>query len=281
MTKQKSHLAERVIVLTGAASGFGRLISEMAAEKGASVVGGDINEEALNETFGAMRDKGLSVAWRVVDVANQDDMAALAALAVEQFGRIDVMINNAGIMPLAFFSDHKSASLAWDKAIDVNIKGVLHGTSAVYDQMIAQGQGHVVNISSTYSNAPTEGAGVYGATKTAVNMLSESLRIEAQGKIKVSIVRPTGVPTTGLAGSIVNPKATIGMVGHHLKEANTKMNQFFSNELPAEYSEPDKIGYFALDPEVVAETILYVIDQPWGVSISDITVRAAGEPYLL
>ncbi len=281
MGEANSRLAGRVVVITGAASGFGRLVAERAAQRGASVVGGDLNEAALAEAFTAMAELGLPVAWRAVDVANPQDMQALAALAVARFGRIDVLVNNAGIMPLAFFADHARAAAAWSQAIDVNLKGVVNGIAAVFDQMIAQGQGHVVNISSTYSNAPTEGAGVYAATKAAVNMISESLRIEGQGRIKVSIVRPTGVPTTGLGAGVINRRASIGMVGHHAETAVAKMKQLFSNSLPAEFSDPERIGYFALDPGVVADTILHVIDQPWGVSISDITVRAAGEPYLL
>ena len=281
MVEPASRLSDRVIVITGAASGFGLLVAQRAAERGARVVGGDLNSDVLAEAFGALAARGLNVAWRVVDVTSAQDMKALASLAVERFDRIDVLVNNAGIMPLAFFADHERAAAGWSKAIDVNLKGVVNGISAVFDQMIAQGQGHVVNISSTYSNAPTEGAGVYAATKAAVNMVSESLRIEGQGRIKVSIVRPTGVPTTGLGAGVINRRASIGMVGHHAEVALAKMKQLFSNSLPAEFADPEQIGYFALDPAVVAETILYVIDQPWGVSISDITVRAAGEPYLL
>lgn len=276
-----SHLAQRVIVITGAASGFGRLVVESAAERGASVVGGDIDGDALGQVFGALQGRGLAVAWRAADVVDPDQMQALTALAVERFGRIDVLINNAGVMPLAFFADHAHAAAGWSQAIDINLKGVVNGIAAVYDQMIAQGCGHVVNVSSTYGNAPTEGAGVYAATKTAVNMLSESLRIEAQGRIKVSVVRPTGVPATGLARSIVNMRATIGMLGHHAADAGAKMKQLLSDSLPPEHADPDQIGYFALDPQIVADAILYVVDQPWGVSISDLTVRAAGEPYLL
>jgi NADP-dependent 3-hydroxy acid dehydrogenase YdfG len=274
-------LAERVIVITGAGGGFGALVAEAAAGRGASVVGVDIDGDALERSFGALAERGLSVAWRATDVSDLDDMRALAAFAVERFGRIDVMVNNAGVMPLAFFADHERAADAWSRAVDVNIKGVVNGIAAVYDHMITQGRGHVVNISSTYSNAPTEGSGVYGATKTAVNMISESLRVEAQGKIKVSIVRPTGVPTTGLGGGIVNQAAVVGMVGHHGKVANERMGQLFAGALPDDCTDPDSIGYFALDPRHVAEAIIHVIDQPWGVSISDITVRAAGEPYLL
>jgi NADP-dependent 3-hydroxy acid dehydrogenase YdfG len=275
------HLAERVIVVTGAAGGFGLLIAERAAERGAAVVGADVDEAALAAAFTPLLARGMRVAYRAADVTDLDDMTALAAFAVDAFGRVDVIVNNAGTMPLGFFADHERAADAWAQAIDVNVKGVLNGIAAVYDHMMAQGRGHVVNISSTYGNAGTEGSGVYSATKSAVNILSESLRVEAQGKIKVSVVRPTGVPTTGLGKSIVNPRAVIGMTGHHAADANTKMQQLFAGELPATHTDPDSIRYFALDAEHVAEVVLYVIDQPWGVSISDITVRASGEPYLL
>src|SRR6202020_3445767 len=101
----------------------------------------------------------------------------------------------------------------WHKAIDINIKGVVNGISAVYDTMIKQGRGQVVNISSIYGNAGTEGSGVYSATKAAVDVLSDSLRVEAQGRIKVTTVKPTGLLGSNLAGGVVNEAAVIGIVG--------------------------------------------------------------------
>jgi NADP-dependent 3-hydroxy acid dehydrogenase YdfG len=277
----RDRLGERTIVITGAGGGFGRIVAEMAAARGANVVGADIDEDALASGFEPMTERGLSVAWKRADVTDLDDMRALATFTIERFGRIDVMVNNAGLMPLSFFSDHEVAAAAWSKAIDVNIKGVINGIAAVHPHMIEQGRGHVINISSTYGNAGTDGSGVYSATKSAVNVLSESLRIESQGRIKVSVVRPTGVPSTGLAASIVNERAVVGMLGHHQRAAATKMQQLFAGELPTEFADPEQIGYFSLDATHVAEAIVYVIDQPWGVSISDLTVRASGEPFLL
>ena len=116
-------------------------------------------------------------------------------------------------MPLADFADHERAWEKWHKAIDINIKGVVNGIAAVYDQMIAQGRGHVVNISSIYGNAGVEGAGVYSATKAAVTALSDSLRVEAAGKIKVTTIKPTGVLGTNLASTVVNEMAIMGLVG--------------------------------------------------------------------
>ena len=103
---------------------------------------------------------------------------------MDTFGGVDILVNNAGTMPLAFYEDHAIASEAWDRCIDVNIKGVLNGIMAVYDTMIGQGQGHVVNLSSIYGNAGVAGSAVYSATKSAVNELSNSLRLESQGKLK-------------------------------------------------------------------------------------------------
>ncbi len=274
-------LADRIIVITGAAGGFGAAAAEIAASRGAKVVGADIDEAALDTTFKAFADRGLDVAWRRSDVVDLADMQALAAFALERFGRIDVMVNNAGMMPLAFFGDHEIAAGRWSAAIDVNIKGVVNGIAAVYDIMTAQGRGHVINVSSTYAALGSEGSGVYSATKSAVNVLSESLRVEAQGRIKVTVVRPSGVPTTGLGGTMVNPRASVGNIGHHAQAAGRGVQQLLSGTLPGELADREQITYFSLNAHDVGEAIVHVIDQPWGVSISDITVRAAGEPYLL
>ncbi|MBY0276820.1 SDR family NAD(P)-dependent oxidoreductase, partial [Candidatus Binatia bacterium] len=215
------------------------------------------------------------------DVASIADVRALARGAVDAFGAIDVMVNNAGIMPLAFFSDHAQALDAWHRCIDVNMKGVLNGMVAVYDQMIAQGRGHVINLSSIYGNFPVVGAAVYGATKAAVNFLSESLRVEARGKIKVTIVKPTGVPTTGLAGTVVNQAAAVGIVAQNMGDFMEMFGQIAEGKFPADKLDPSSIAYPSLAPEFIADAIVHAIDQPWGVSIGDVTVRAAGDHFIL
>jgi NADP-dependent 3-hydroxy acid dehydrogenase YdfG len=218
------------------------------------------------------------VAADVTDIAQ---MRALAQAAVDAYGRIDVMVNNAGVMPLAFFADHEAALGPWQRCIDVNMKGVLNGMVAVYDQMIAQGRGHVVNLSSIYGNAPVAGAGVYGATKAAVNFLSEALRVESRGRIKVTIVKPTGVPGTGLAAGIVNPEAVVGILAQNKAEFEATMEKLMSGSLPTEQLDPEGIGYVMLDPGFIADQILHTIDQPWGVSVGDITIRAVGDHFVL
>ncbi|MYF10049.1 MAG: SDR family NAD(P)-dependent oxidoreductase [Gammaproteobacteria bacterium] len=274
-------IKNRVIVVTGAGGGFGQLISQKCAVLGARIVCADINEEGLDQTITNITEAGGQGISQRTDVTSYSDLQALAAKAVNEFGAIDVMVNNAGTMPLAFYSDHAQAMAAWTRCIDINIKGVLHGIAAVHDQMISQGRGHVVNISSIYGNFPVVGAAVYGASKAAVNFLSESLRVEAQGKIKVTIVRPTGVPMTGLVGTIVNQEAIVGITGQNAEVTGARYAEILSGQAPPEVLDKDSIAYFGLDADSLTDQVVHAINQPWGVSIAEVTVRASGERYVL
>lgn len=276
-----SHIAGRSIVITGAGGGFGRLIATKAAAAGAKVACGDIDAAGLAGTEAAIRGGNGAVLTRVTDVTDAGAMRALADAAAEAFGGVDVIVNNAGVMPLAFYSDHAAALAAWNRCIDINIKGVLNGIVAVYDRMIAQGRGHVVNISSIYGNFPVAGAGVYGATKAAVNFLSDALRVEGQGKIKVTTIRPTGVPATGLGAGVINREAIVGILGQNAASYGAAMAGLAAGEAAAGALDPEDIGYLALDPGYIADAVVAAIDQPWGVTLSDITVRAAGDGYIL
>ena len=276
-----NHLDDRVVVVTGAASGFGRLLTTKLSGHGASVVACDVAEEALLESVDDAISGGGTAVAQVADVTDLGQMQAAVSTAVERFGRVDVMVNNAGVMPLAFYADHARAAAAWDRCIDVNLKGVLHGIIAVHDQMIEQGRGHVVNLSSIYGNHPVAGAAVYGATKAAVAFLSDALRIESQGRIKVTTIRPTGVPGTGLGEGIVNPEAIGGILGAAMPEYLGQVMAVAAGDGTPQQIDPDRIEYLMLDPELLADQIVHTIDQPWGVSISDVTVRASGDRYLL
>ena len=275
-----TYLQDKVIIVTGAASGFGRLISEKCAAGGAKVVGVDVSVDALNEEFEGIRAAGHDGTAQVADVADMAQMRAAAAHAVDTYGRIDVMVNNAGVMPLAFFADHDRAWEKWHKAIDINIKGVVNGIAAVYDTMIEQGRGQVVNISSIYGGAGTEGSGVYSATKAAVDALSNSLRVEAQGKIKVTTIRPTGVLGTHLAGGVVNDAAVIGITGQKGGLFAENLGNMMTGALRPEQQDVDSIGYWLITPDDLTDSVIHAIDQPWGISISDVTVRASGENYV-
>ena len=153
----------KVIIITGAGSGFGALASQRLAERGAKLVCCDINGESAEATVETITGKGGEAIATTADVSKLDDMRRVAALSIERFGAIDVLVNNAGTMPLAFLADHAAAAEAWSRCIDINFKGVMNGTCAVYDQMIAQGRGQVINISSIFGNIPVMGGSVYGA----------------------------------------------------------------------------------------------------------------------
>jgi NADP-dependent 3-hydroxy acid dehydrogenase YdfG len=210
MSEYLKYVKEKVIIVTGAASGFGKLISEKCAAGGARVVGVDVSAEGLNEVFEGIRAAGFEG----------------------------------------------------------------------YDTMIKQGRGQVVNISSIYGNAGTEGSGVYSATKAAVDVLSDSLRVEAQGKIKVTTVKPTGVLGTNLAGGVVNEAAVIGIVGQKGAQFLENAGNLQTGALRPEQMDVDSVEYWLITPDDLANAVVHVIDQPWGINISDVTVRASGENYV-
>ena len=276
-----NYLTDKVVIITGAGGGFGRLLCEKVAGFGGSVVAADISEEMLSGVALSLEDAPGDIVAKVTDVTLRRDVKALTAFAMQEFGRIDVLVNNAGVMPLAFYADHADAEDAWDRCIDINFKGVLNGISAVYDQMIDQGSGHVVNLSSIYGNFPVAGAAVYGATKAAVNFLSESLRVESQGKIKVTTIKPTGVPATGLGGGVINPTAIAGILGANAEQYLAKFQAVQAGTLDERLLDPENIEYYALDPDLLTDQIIYAMNQPLGVSISELTVRASGDAYVI
>ncbi len=275
-----NYVQGKVVMITGAGSGFGRLTSTALAAMGASIVAIDVNAAATQETVDAITAAGGVATAVEADVTDKGQMDRAARAAVDTYGAIDVLVNNAGVMPLAFFADHAAAWQAWDRCIDINIKGVVNGITAVYDQMIEQGRGHIVNISSIYGNQGTAGSGVYSATKAAVIVLSDALRVETQGRIKVTVIRPTGVPGTALAGGVVNPAAVVGLTGQHVLQFGERIGQWAEGRLPAAQADRDDVQYWTLSPDDLAEHIVRVVNLPWGVNVSDITVRATGEDYI-
>lgn len=275
-----NHLKDKVILITGAGSGFGKLIAEKCAAGGAKVVGTDVDSANLSEVFLAIRGDGHQALDVTADVTDAAAMRDAVRRAVDEFGAVDVLVNNAGVMPLAYFADHEQALDRWHKCIDINFKGVVNGIAAVYDQMIAQHRGQVVNISSIYGNAGIAGSGVYSATKAAVTVLSDSLRIESKGKIKVTTIKPTGITGTNLASWIVNEEAIMGLVGQRAQSYREHVEALMADSLPHELADVDSIKYWLIKPDDLANAVVHVIDQPWGISLSDVTVRASGEDYL-
>ena len=275
---QKNYVEGKVIIITGASSGFGKLTAKRAAEMGGKIVLAARSEEKLKETVAEIKAAGGEASYIVTDVAKKDDVFAMAKFAVDTYGRIDVLVNNAGTMPLAFFSEHEQALDKWEQCIDISIKGTIFGISAVYDQMIKQGQGQVINVSSIYANFPVAGAGVYQVAKMCVQYLAESLRSECQGKIKVTTIKPTGFMKTNLSSSVVDQMAMMPAVAGPLEILSNWVEEA---PLRPDFHDINSMTYNDPDPQVLADNIIYAINQPWGVSIGDLTVRASGESFVI
>lgn len=275
---QKNYVEGKVIIITGASSGFGKLTAKRAAEMGGKIVLAARSEEKLKETVAEIKAAGGEASYIVTDVAKKDDVFAMAKFAVDTYGRIDVLVNNAGTMPLAFFSEHEQALDKWEQCIDISIKGTIFSISAVYDQMIKQGQGQVINVSSIYANFPVAGAGVYQVAKMGVQYLAESLRSECQGKIKVTTIKPTGFMKTNLSSSVVDQMAMMPAVAGPLEILSNWVEEA---PLRPDFHDINSMTYNDPDPQVLADNIIYAINQPWGVSIGDLTVRASGESFVI
>ena len=183
-----------IVVITGASSGIGRATALLLASRCAKLVLGARREQELAKVAGEIEAAGGSVAYRVTDVTRREDLQALVEFACQRFGRIDVLINNAGIGPISRFDALKVDD--WDAMIDVNIKGVLYGIAAALPHMQRQKSGHIINVSSVAGHKVRPGGAVYSATKHAVRALSEGLRQEVKPyNIRTTVISPGAVAT--------------------------------------------------------------------------------------
>ncbi|AVB23798.1 SDR family oxidoreductase [Pseudomonas syringae pv. syringae] len=243
-----SNIQGKVVLITGASSGIGEAAARLIAAKGAHVVLGARRSERLQTLAADIEAQGGSARFRALDVTEALDMQAFADFATHEFGKIDVIINNAGVMPLSPLAALKIAE--WNQMLDVNVRGVLHGIAAVLPSMQAQGHGQIINISSIGGLAVSPTAAVYCATKFAVRAISDGLRQETD-KIRVTVVCP-GVVESALADSISDETAREAM------KAFRKV---------------------ALEPDAIARALVYAIEQPDGVDVSEIVVRPTGSAY--
>ncbi|WP_447729271.1 SDR family oxidoreductase [Pseudoxanthomonas suwonensis] len=237
----------KVVLITGASSGIGQATARVLAARGAHVVPGARRLERLQQLVEAIRADGGTASACALDVTDRASVQAFADHALQRFGRIDVIVNNAGIMPLAPMSALKVDE--WDAMLDVNVRGVLHGIAAVLPTMQAQGSGHVINVSSIGGLYAMPTAAVYCATKFAVRAISDGLRQE-NDRIRVTCVYP-GVVESELASAITH------------------------EDTAAAIAEFRKV---ALKPEAIANAIAHAIGQPDDVDTSDIVVRPVAHP---
>jgi NADP-dependent 3-hydroxy acid dehydrogenase YdfG len=238
----------KVILITGASSGIGEATVRLLAAQGHQLVIGARRTERLAALAETIQASGGSVHYRALDVTSAADVNAFAQFALDTFGRIDVIVNNAGVMPLSPLSSLKVDE--WNRMIDVNVRGVLHGIAAVLPTMERQGFGQIINMSSIGGLAVTPTAAVYCATKFAVRAISDGLRQETD-KIRVTVICP-GVVESELADSISD------------ETARAAMRDF---------------RRIALTSDVIARAVAYAIEQPADVDVSELVVRPTASPF--
>jgi NADP-dependent 3-hydroxy acid dehydrogenase YdfG len=243
------NIQDKVILITGASSGIGEACARLLAQKGARLLLGARRSDRLEVLVGEIREAGGTAEFRRLDVTSRADTQAFVDSAIERFGRVDVLINNAGVMPLSPLEALKVDE--WDRMIDVNIRGVLHGIAAVLPLMQAQRSGQLVNIASigAYRVVPT--GAVYCATKYAVRAISEGLRQEVGGDIRVTLVSP-GVVESELAESISDGPT------RELMQAFRQV---------------------AITPDAIARAVAYAVEQPADVDVSELIVRPTASAH--
>ncbi|MAL98073.1 MAG: oxidoreductase [Alteromonadaceae bacterium] len=247
MTDRNDSIANKVVIITGASSGLGEATARRLAGRGAKLVLAARREDRLKKLADDLQSGGAEVLVKSTDVTDRKQVEALVQAAKDKFGRVDVLINNAGLMPLAPLDALKVDE--WDKMVDVNIKGVMYGIAAVLPIMREQHSGHVINLSSVAGHKLFPGAAVYCATKYAVRALSEGLRMEAGDEIRSTNISP-GAVATELTSTITDPDAK---------------------------ASAEELYKVAIDADAVARAIEYAIEQPADVDINEIILRPTAQ----
>ena len=238
----------KVIAITGASSGIGKATALLLAERGAKLVLGARRSDLLGEIAAQITAAGGQAVYLQTDVKKREDLISLTKLAGSHFGKLDVMINNAGIGPISPFDELRVED--WEEMIDINIKGTLYGIAAALPVFRKQGFGHFINVISTAGLKIVPQQGVYAATKNAVRTLTEALRQEAGDKLRVTGISP-GFVNTDFAESMTNQETKAQIIATR-----------------------DKM---AISPNAIARAIAFAIEQPADVDVGDITVRPTAQ----
>lgn len=231
----------KTVIMTGASSGIGAATARRLADAGANLMLAARREDRLKALT---EELGPKVRYRVTDVTDHADMLKLGEDTIAAFGQVDAIVNNAGIMPLSPLANRRVAE--WDQMIDVNIKGVLYGIDAVLAHMLERGEGHVLNVSSVAGLVTNPTSAVYSGTKHAVKAISEGLRKETAGKIRVTTIYP-GAVATELGQSIKDPDVLAGL--------------------------RDRFNYTPLAASDIAEAVHFAIASPRNMAVNEITIR--------
>ncbi|MFE3524981.1 SDR family oxidoreductase [Streptomyces sp. NPDC059161] len=242
-----SGIEGKVVVITGASSGIGEATALLLAERGAKVVLGARRPELLEALVARIEKAGGQAVYARTDVKRREDLSTLVGLACDRYGKVDVLVSNAGIGLISPLDDLRVED--WEEMIDVNLKGVLYGIAAALPVFREQGFGHFVNTVSTAGLRIVPLQAVYAGTKNAVRTISEGLRQEAGSSVRVTVVSP-GVTRTEFADSM-------------------------APEMKAQVL--DRMGEIAIPPDAIARAIAFAIEQPAGVDVGDIVVRPTAQ----
>ncbi len=207
----KMSIKNKVVLVTGGSSGIGAATVDLLAENGATVIAAARRTNKLETLVSTLLQKGYHADYKQLDVTDFEQMqhTVQEIIEAEAYGKINVIVNNAGVMPLSKLESLKIAE--WNRMIDVNIRGVLHGIGAVLPVMKEQNSGHIVNIASIGAYEVTPTAAVYCATKYAVRAITEGLRQEATNNIRATVIAP-GVTVSELADHITDKQASEAMI---------------------------------------------------------------------
>ncbi|MFE0593910.1 SDR family oxidoreductase [Micromonospora echinospora] len=231
----------KVILVTGASSGIGEAVALRLANEGHDVVAGARRQERL----AALAERHDNIRVRQLDVTDCGDVGAFVDSAVAEFGRVDVFVNNAGVMPLS----RLDALLVeeWDRMLDVNVRGLLHGVAAVLPVFQRQGSGHLITVASVGAHEVVPTSAVYSATKFAAWAITEGLRLESDPSLRVTTITP-GVVESELAETISDPVA------------RAAMKEYRKDSIP---------------PDAIARAISFAVDQPADVDVNEMIIRPA------
>lgn len=243
-----SENTDRVVAITGASSGIGEATALLLAGSGAKIVMGARRADRLADIAERIAEAGGEAVWLSTDVTRRSDLEALVAEACERFGRLDVLVSNAGLGPISPLDDLRVDE--WDLMIDVNIKGVLYGIAAALPVFRRQGFGHFVTVASTAGHKTVPNQAVYSGTKFAVRAICEGLRQEAGEDLRVSVVSP-GFVHTDFAEGVPDP------------ELRAQILEF-----------RDRV---AISPAAIARAIAFAIEQPSDVDVGEIVVRPTAQ----
>ena len=238
-----SGIKEKVVIITGASSGLGEATARRLGKNGAKLMLAARREDRLQELVAAIEKEGGTAQYQLTDVTDRTAVEKLARATKEAYGKIDVLVNNAGLMPLSPLAAMKVDE--WEKMVDVNIKGVLYGIAAVMPVMLEQESGHIINISSVAGHKVFAGGAVYCATKFAVKAISEGIRLESDGKIRSTNISPGAVAT--------------------------ELTSTISHDATADMAE--QLYSIAIDADAIARAITYAIEQPGDVDINEMIIR--------